>query len=290
MKTITFPKFKNLVLSSLLFLFSITAFAQDTYKVVCDKTDKTIKVIKSNNRSPNYVPIKGGFPFQQVAQQWIDDNYTTKTCNPDKIVDQLKIEENSSYQTPVTNQNNQSVQQAQAAPLTAANTQEPNYRNTSFILNAKFSNIGEVFSLDKSMSPGFNIGFEQLFGKKYYVGIGVDMNFYFADFSSTSTNFDQMTFFFGKIPLFFGLRTYHKKYFFMYELGAEFNTEIQSSDDDFEFYGRIPNSNSFDIMARFRFGTERIMLSLGTEIWMTEIFENDQYKMTVFSLGMKFNF
>ncbi|MCK5678972.1 MAG: hypothetical protein KAH72_10925, partial [Flavobacteriaceae bacterium] len=210
MKKFTTSGLQNLLLISLLFLFSLNIFAQDTYKVICDKTDNTVKVIKSNDRSPNYVPIKGGFPFQQIAQQWIDDNYTTTVCDPEKIVKQLKIDENNNLQAPVINQNNQPNQPAQPATPTKANTQDPPYRNTSFILNAKISNLGDAFSLDKNISPGFNIGFEQLFGKKYYVGTGVYMNFYFVDFSSTNTNFDQLTFFFGKIPLFFGYRTYHK--------------------------------------------------------------------------------
>ena len=76
----------------------------------------------------------------------------------------------------------------------------------------------------------------------------------------------------------------------MSEVGAEFNTEFQSSDDDFGFYGKIPSSNSFDILARIRIGTDKIMLSMGTEFWVSEIFENDDYKMTVVYFGLKFSF
>ena len=293
MKTTTYYLgFLKLVLITLLFLFSINIFAQDTFKVVCDKTDNTVKVIKSDNRSPNYVPIKGGFPFQQIAQQWIDNNFTTTTCNPEEIVKQIQTEQKNNPPTQVADQNkqiNQPTQKTQPATFTSATTQEPRYRNTSLIFNAKFSNIGEHFSLDQSLVPGFEVGFEQLFGKKYYVGIGVGMNLYFTDFSSTYDTLDQVTFFFGKIPLFFGYRTYHKKYIFMYEIGGEFNTEFQASDENIEYLS-TPNSNSYDIMARFRVGTDRIMVSLGTELWVSEIYKYNDHGMSVFYLGMKYSF
>ena len=286
-KKITATQVNNSLLILFLFLFSTNILAQDTYKVVCDKTDKTIKVIKSKDTSPNYVPIKGGFPFQQIAQQWIDNNYTSKKCDPENIVKIYKTEENNVTNTSVSNQTNLSTQSASSSIST---TQEPRYRNTSFLLNGKVSNLGDAFSINKGISSGFNIGFEHLFGKKYYVGIGIDMNFYFTDFSSPNNISNQITFFFGKIPLFFGVRTNHKKFIFMYELGGEYNTEFRVSDDDFEFYDMTPKNNSFDIMGRFRFGTERIMLSLGSELWITSIFENNNYKMSVIYLGMKLNF
>ena len=293
MKTTTYYlRFHKLILISLLFLFSSNIFAQDTFKVVCDKTDNTVKVIKSDNRSPNYVPIKGGFPFQQIAQQWIDNNLTTTTCNPEEIVKEIQTEQKNNPPTQVTDQNNQinqPAQKTQPATITSATAQQPRYRNSSLIINAKFSNIGEHFSLDQSLAPGFEVGFEQLFGKKYYIGIGVGMNFYFTDFSPTHATIDQVTFFFGKIPLFIGYRTYHKKYFFMYEIGGEFNTEFQASDENIDYLS-TPNSNSYDIMARFRVGTERIMVSLGTELWVSEIYKYNDYGMSVFYLGMKFSF
>ena len=293
MKTTTYYlRFHKLILISLLFLFSSNIFAQDTFKVVCDKTDNTVKVIKSDNRSPNYVPIKGGFPFQQIAQQWIDNNLTTTTCNPEEIVKEIQTEQKNNPPTQVTDQNNQinqPAQKTQPATITSATAQQPRYRNSSLIINAKFSNIGEHFSLDQSLAPGFEVGFEQLFGKKYYIGIGVGMNFYFTDFSPTHATIDQVTFFFGKIPLFIGYRTYHKKYFFMHEIGGEFNTEFQASDENIDYLS-TPNSNSYDIMARFRVGTERIMVSLGTELWVSEIYKYNDYGMSVFYLGMKFSF
>jgi hypothetical protein len=292
MNTINSFRLNRFILFVFLFTISLNSFAQITYKVVCDKTDNTVKVIKSDNRSSNYVPIKGGFPFRQIAQQWIDDNYSTTTCNPGEIVKQIQTEKDNKVQTTVTNQNNQPIQPAPGTtpiqPRPSSNVQSPSYKNSSFVINAKFSDLGRGFSLDENLAPGFDVGFEQLFGKKYYLGIGVGMDFYFPDFSDNS-NFDQLTFFFGKIPLFFGYRNSHKKYIFMSELGVEFNTEFQASDDDFVF-GNTPNSNSYDIMARIRIGSEKIMLTMGTELWVSEIFENDDYRMTVVYAGLKFSF
>jgi hypothetical protein len=122
------------------------------------------------------------------------------------------------------------------------------------------------------------------------VGIGLGMDFYFVDFSDHS-DIGNFSFFWGKIPLFFGYRTYNKNNFvFMSEVGAEFNTEIQSSNDDFDFRGKTPAENSFDLTARVRYGKGRAMLTLGTEFWITELFENNDYRMAVFYLGLRLGF
>ena len=76
----------------------------------------------------------------------------------------------------------------------------------------------------------------------------------------------------------------------MYEIGAELNTEFQASDEDFMFQGKTPNSNSYDIMARLRVGTDRIKLSIGTETWISKIFEEDNFNMTALYFGLNFNF
>jgi len=257
---------------------------------VCDKTDNTVKVIKSDNHSPNYIPIKGGFPFRQIAQQWIKDNYSTTTCNPGEIVKQIKAKEDNNTQAGVTNQNNKPTQPAPAAtPLQPRQNPTISYRNSSFNINAKFSDLGSVFSLENNLVPGFDVGFERLFGKKYYLGIGVNMNFYFADFS-TIRDYENINFFFGKIPVFLGYRMYNKNMFIMYEAGVEINTEVRATDDNFEFLGKIPNSNSYDITARIKIGKGKFMLTLGSEFWVSEIFENDDYKMTVVYFGLKFGF
>ncbi|MEN8116531.1 MAG: hypothetical protein ABFS16_06100, partial [Bacteroidota bacterium] len=189
---IAFFPFRIVTISVLFLFLSIETFAQTTYKVVCDKTDNTVKVVESSNRSPNYVPIKGGFPFRPIAQKWIDENYATTICNPGEIIEQNKKQQNTPTQT---NNNTQPTPsptsppaptppQKQLQPRQTEYNTAPPYKNSSFIINAKFSDLGKLYSLDNNLAPGFNVGLEQLIGGKMYVGVGVNMNFYFVDFST----------------------------------------------------------------------------------------------------------
>ena len=115
------------------------------------------------------------------------------------------------------------------------------------------------------------------------------MDFYFADFTSIG-DYENMSFFFGKIPVFVGYRMYNKNMFIMYEAGIEINTELRATDDDFEFLGKIPNSNSYDIVTRLKVGKGNFMMMLGAEFWISEIFENNDYRMMSMSVGMRFSF
>ncbi len=69
----------NLKFSLSLFLFllsfPILLSAQKSYKAVCDKSDGIVKIVDNEDRSPNLIPLKGGFPFYQVAQNWVKENY-----------------------------------------------------------------------------------------------------------------------------------------------------------------------------------------------------------------------
>ena len=176
-------KLKKSILFVFLFTLSLNTFAQTTYKVVCDKTDSTVKVIKSDNRSPNYVPIKGGFPFRQIAQQWIDDNYSTTTCNPEEIVKQIQSQVEKSTQVQNNTQNIQPVQPAgtKLQPSSTVSNQPLNYKKSSFLMNAKFSNLGEAFMLSEKLMPGFEVGIEKTFGAQIYFGTGINVDFYLSD-------------------------------------------------------------------------------------------------------------
>ena len=72
----------------LLVIFSLNSFSQETFTVVCDKSDNSVKVVESHDRSPDYVPIKGGFPFRQVAEKWIGENLSSRECNPGEVIKQ----------------------------------------------------------------------------------------------------------------------------------------------------------------------------------------------------------
>jgi hypothetical protein len=295
MKSTTSLELKKSILIALLLIFSIGIFAQTTYKVVCDKKSKTVKIVESDNRSPNYVPIKSGFPFRQVAQKWIDNNYSTTACNPIEITKQIQAEQNgASPTTPTsTNSNNQNTQPQSTTtilqPKMAAANSTTKYSNSSFIVNAKFSTLGKVFSSEKKLTPGLNVGLEQLFGQKSYIGIGAYLDLFFAEFSPINS-FDKMTFFYAKIPVFFGQRIYKKNLLIMYEAGAEFNTKIIADDEDFEIPGQTFKGSSFNLMTRLRVGSEKIQLTLGAEMWVSEIIENDSFKMSVLYFGLRFSF
>lgn len=270
------------------FLLTSMTFSQTTYKVACDKTDNTVKVIKSDNRSPNYVPIKGGFPFRQIAERWIDENYNTTVCNPGEIIKQIQADEKQLEQVQSPKPKQPAVP-AVAEALGArpkSSMPKPKFKNTSFVLNGKFSNLGKAFNLKSTIAPGFRIGFEQLFGQKTYLGIGFGMNFYFSDVE----DFGTLTFYSGKFPIFIGHRVYKGNLIIAYEFGAEFNTVIQEDGSDgFDFNGLIPNKNSTNGLARFKVGSNKVMGMLGAEFGVTEVFENSSYKMSAFYLGIQFN-
>lgn len=183
MNSTTYRGLKKCLLSSIILLISLCTFAQTTYKVVCDKTDNTVKIIESENHSAKYIPIKSGFPFRQIAQKWIDENYTTTTCNPEDILKQINTQQNIPTQT-------QSAQPSLLTPTPPPSKLQPRrtgsnqtvtYKNTSFFMNAKFSNLGEAFMLDEKMMPEFELGLEKTFGGQVYFGTGINADFYFSD-------------------------------------------------------------------------------------------------------------
>jgi hypothetical protein len=65
----------TLIGAFLLIAHPLALSSQKSYKAVCDKTDGTVKIVDSEDRSPSLVPLKGGFPFYQVAEKWVNENY-----------------------------------------------------------------------------------------------------------------------------------------------------------------------------------------------------------------------
>lgn len=292
---------KNFTRKTIQFLFivffsliSLNGYTQKTFTVVCDKTDKTVKVVESDERSPNYVPIKGGFPFRQVAQNWINENYSTTQCDPGEILDQIK--QNSQNTSTQTNSISTAPPQQTVAPsnsISPGRTFQPpvRYKNTSFMINARFSNLGEAFNLKEKLMPGFEVGIEQLFGKKIYFGTGINVDFYFSNFDENAALEDDFeTIYFFKIPAFIGYRTKSKNFMTMYEAGVAGNTKLTGTPLVLESFGQTVNNNSFNFLARLKVGTETVMLELGTDIWLAEIFENHNFEMSSVFLGLRFNF
>jgi hypothetical protein len=76
----------------------------------------------------------------------------------------------------------------------------------------------------------------------------------------------------------------------MYEAGAAVNTEFIGTPLILESFGKTANKSSFDFLARMKVGSEKVLLEIGTDIWLTEIFENDSFKMSSVYVGLRFNF
>lgn len=292
MKTIAGPSFKFQILLLFFIAFSTSVIAQTTYKVVCDKTDKTVKIVETSKRSANYVPIKAGFPFRQVAQKWIDENYSTTYCDPGQIIKQNNAQQNQPAPTlnnTATNQPSPTPSHTILQPRRSGANSAVNYKNTSFLMNVRFSNLGEAFRLSEKLMPGFEAGIEQVFGKQFYFGTGINMDFYFSDFDGDYDISTESIYFF-KIPAFVGIRKATKNMMVMYEAGAAVNTGFVGTPLILESFGKTANKNSFDFLARMKVGSEKVLLEFGTDIWLTEIFENDSFKMSSVYVGLRFNF
>lgn len=284
----------KLLFLSVFFVFSVQVFAQATYTVVCDKTELQLKIVESTDRSPNYVPIKGGFPFRQVAQKWIDDNYNTTTCNPGQMVKEVQSRTNSPQNQP--NAPIPPVQSSQpsffppgSTPGNVPEISHPDFKNTSLLFQIKFANLGGAFSLAKNMTPGIELGIEQLFGQKIYFGTGLAVNLYLTDFES-KYGYDEQTFFMARMPFFAGFRIQRNSIRVMYEAGIHVNTKLVSTDSEFEIPGQTPLDNSFNLMGRIKIGKNNLMLEIGSEMWLTGFFEEDDFYMNSTFVGFRYFF
>jgi len=289
MKSLTKEKLRIFILFSILFL-TLNSAAQQTYKVVCDKTDHTVKVIEAENHAANYVTIKSGFPFRQVAQKWIDDNYSTTKCNPDDFINQTQ-QQSSQPGSTQNNVGNNSLTTSYETPKRTflqprKNLGTQHFRNTYLILGGRFSNLGEAFSLDKNLMFGATAGIEQLFGSNVYFGTGVQMNMYFSDMDGHYDEDTEMLYHF-RIPAFAGYRKSSKKMVVMYETGVGFNTRLTGTPLTIETFGPSANKNSFNFLARVKVGSEKVTLSIETDMWLSDVLDYD-YKMTSINVGLCF--
>ena len=285
-------KFIKPVLILLLSIFSLNSFSQQTFTVVCDKTDNSVKVVESHDRSPNYVPIKGGFPFRQVAQKWIDENYTTTQCDPGEVLDQIKENtQNTNTQTKSTTPTPAQPTVAPSTPNSPGKSSQPatQFKNTSFIISLKVSNLGNALGLNKNLVPGAEIGLEQLIGTKFYFGTGILLNAYTADLESIGQDEIQLLYF-GRIPAFVGFRLKRKNISISYETGVQVNSKIVSATEDKTIPGLTGSDNSFNLLGRIKIGSESILLEMGSEIWLSELFKDESFDMSSLYFGLRFYF
>lgn len=292
MSTSTIQKLRTIFFFTLLSI-AFHANAQQTYKVVCDKTDHQVKIVEAENHSANYVTIKTGFPFRQVAQKWIDDNYTTTQCDPEDIIKQTNTAsqpatatQNTAGSIPVTS----SGQAPKRTFLQARkNSSGQKFRNTSFFMSGRFSNLGEAFSLEEKLMFGAGAGFELFFGGSLYLGTGIHMDFYFSPMDGRFDEKSEMFYHF-RIPAFIGYRTYTPKLVVMYEAGIGFNTNLNGTPLTIESYGLSAESNSFNFLGRLKVGSEKVMFMMGADIWLSQMLSTTDYKMTSLNAGFCFFF
>ena len=286
------------LISLLLFSASLTLDAQKTFKVVCDKSDGIVRIVDSDDRSPNHVPLKGGFPFYQVAQNWVTENYPAGKCDPAAAQKQ-----NQAAADALTQQAN--IQQPTAPGPTnppgdpnaffgIASGQTPvqapvfRYRNTSFFLSVLFSDLGKVYSLDPPMIPGLNFGFEHVFGTKFYGGTGIHFN---TLIGQTNEDAGVSSFYFFRIPLFAGYRQVAGKRYWGVDLGLAANTMLKPLTADSDLSGEYAADYSLNTVTRVRFGNESSSLEFGVDVWLNEILSSyDGFRMTVLSLGYRYSF
>ncbi len=273
----------------LLYFFVIlpfVSFSQNTtYKVVCDKTDNKLKVVKADNHSSNFVPIKSGFPFSAIARDWIKDNYSTDDCDAEQIIEDIKNKSQTQTQQAPNNQQQVGATAISPSPAYTPTKPEPNFRNTSFGMDLLFHNLNEILSLDEN-NLGFGLNLEHLFGKKsYYVGTGIHFNVLVGD-----NNDETVELYMFKFPIFGGYRIYIKRIYMAFEGGLFINTKLSPfKDDDTSLQGKVPMNSSFSVFPRLRFGGKSMQLELGAEIWLTDVFENTD-KLSVYYTGLKFFF
>ena len=291
------------LIPSLLFIAMVLASlpldAQKTFKAVCDKSDGTVRIVDGEDRSPNLVPLKGGFPFYQVAQNWVKENYPNGKCDPAAAAQQNKAAADAVTKaaTPAQNQpaNNQTKQPADLnaffnVPPGQAPAAVPafRYRNTSMFLSLLFSNLGKVYSLDPPLIPGLGIGVEQLFGTKLYGGTGIHLN---ALIGKTDDAAGVSSFYSLRIPLFAGYRQVSGSRFWGVDLGLAANTMLRSATSESHLAGEIAADYSLNTITRVRLGKERTAFEFGIDVWLNDILASEEgFQMTVLSVAYRYSF
>jgi hypothetical protein len=270
-------------------------FSQNkTYKVVCDKTEKKLKVVEAKNRSSNLIPIKSGFPFPAVARQWIEDNYETDDCDPNEIANDIqKANQKQPDQTQTQNQQTTVQQQpsTQTQNLTAAPLSNLEYKNNSFGLDITFGDLGRYFDFDQNLAVGLSMDLEKVFGKQRYIGTGIHwFMLNSVGNSKDEENDDPASMYAFKIPVFVGSRSRKNRTVTGFDAGFAFNTKPKEIGEDADFRGLVPKS-SFNLLVRVKIGNDKMQFEMGSDLWLSEIFENQPGKnLSVFYFGYRSNF
>lgn len=285
------------LISLMLFTVSLNLDAQKTYKAVCDKSDGMVKIVDGEDRSPNLVPLKGGFPFYQIAEKWVKENYPNGSCDPATAAAQNRAAANAAAQpsAPATQPAAGTAKQSPPASSYGApagqplpHARAPRYRNTSMFISFLFSDFGKVYGIDPPLFPGVSIGIDQVIGVKFYAGTGIHFN----SLIGKTANADGVNAFYSvRIPFFAGYRMISGNRLWGVDLGLAANTMLRPLPGDWNFAGEVASDVSFNSMMRVRFGTERRSFELGADLWINEILTSyEGYQMMLVSFGYRFYF
>jgi hypothetical protein len=286
-----------IIISFLFLTVSYSVDAQKSYKAVCDKSDGRVKIVDGDDRSPSLVPLKGGFPFYQVAEKWVKENYPNGSCDPAAAAAQNRAAANAAAQpsnlpsqpsaNPTTPPPPASSYGAPVSqPLGPIRTQR--YRNTSMFVSFLFSDFGKVYGIDPPLFPGVGIGIDQVIGAKFYGGTGIHFN---SLIGKTADASGVNAFYSFRIPLFAGYRITSGRRYWGVDFGLAANTMLRPLSSDSDLHGEIASDVSFNSMMRARFGTERRAFEIGVDLWMNEILSSyEGYQTMLVSLGYRFYF
>jgi hypothetical protein len=288
----------TLIGAFLLIAHPLALSSQKSYKAVCDKTDGTVKIVDSEDRSPSLVPLKGGFPFYQVAEKWVNENYPGGKCDPAAAVKQNQAAADAVTQATTGQTNTPAAQNKPAGnqnsfPNDAANQALPpspvtQYRNTSVYFSFLFTNLGKVYNLDPPLIPGVSIGIEQVIGTRFCGGTGLHIN---ALIGKTEDASGVNSFYSLSIPLFAEYRQMTGRRMMGVDLGLAVNTTLRPVTGDSDLAGEVASNYSINALTRLRFGNERSAFELGADIWLSDILASEEgFQMTSIYVGYRFYF
>jgi hypothetical protein len=289
---------KNLYILLLLSFCLISPFtlsAQKSYKAVCDKSDGKVKIVESAERSPDLIPLKGGFPFYQVAENWVKENYPDGKCDPARAVSRNQASADAMGQAATPARNQPAKQDtgpdtffgAQAVPAPAA-VPSFRYRNTSMFISFLFSDLGKVYHTDPPLIPGIGIGIDQVFGTRFYGGTGLHLN---TLIGKTDDGAGVSSFYSIRIPLLAGYRQVTGQRYWGVEMGIAANTSLRPLASDSDMGGETAAGYSVNAMTRVRMGKENSSFGFGVDVWLNELLTSEEgFRMTVLSVGYRYSF
>jgi hypothetical protein len=274
----------------LFFTLLKVCYSQTSYKIVCDRRDNTIKIVESEDRSPDYVPIRGGFPFIQIAEQYIENNFPDRKCDPAALMQQ-----NQQTTGPVSGQTSPAGQQSviTPGPPPAPDKSKSGFLNNSLLFALAFSNLGQPFDIEPPLFWGGAFGYERLLGKRLYLGLGAHVNilggmiYDYPDFGDESF----MGIWFIKTPIFLGFRAPSGSLSYKAEFGFSYFFKPHPLSNDWDMQGLEPGDGSMATTLRVKLGLDVLEFELGFETGIADIFSNyEGFQHRIFTLGVRVNF